>query len=217
MVGVTADFPTSQMSTTREHVLLPLAQYPGVSWDLVPVSDDFGNSAHVMLIARSAPGEQPKKVMTALENTVRELDPEFLPSSVVTGLWLRQNSTRDFLVQSAVSGGAGGVILLLAGLGIYGVIGLMVAARHDHFRRREARDAWRDFRNRSHNRAQSPQCRKHGHRTQRCGAPRLRRWRRGCRTCRGSRQPRACTPRRVGPADGGHAIAIETTVALSSI
>ena len=35
----------------------------------------------------------------------------------------------DFLTQSAVAGGAGGVILLLSALGIYGVVGLMVATR----------------------------------------------------------------------------------------
>src|SRR3989442_547924 len=36
---------------------------------------------------------------------------------------------RDFLVQSAVAGVSGGVILILAALGIYGVVGLMVATR----------------------------------------------------------------------------------------
>jgi ABC-type antimicrobial peptide transport system permease subunit len=35
----------------------------------------------------------------------------------------------DFLVRSAVMGGAGSVILTLAALGIYGVVGLMVATR----------------------------------------------------------------------------------------
>ena len=130
VVGVTADFPTSHMSATREQLLLPLAQYPGVSWDAVPVVfDDEQNSARVMLVARSAAGEQPKKLTTALENAVRELDPEFLPSSVVTGTALRQNSVRDFLKGSAVAAGAGSVILMLAALGVYGVVGLMVAAR----------------------------------------------------------------------------------------
>ena len=47
----------------------------------------------------------------------------------VTGVQLRQNSIRDFLVRSAVTGGAGGLILILAALGIYGVVGLMVATR----------------------------------------------------------------------------------------
>ena len=85
IVGVTADFPTSQMSTTREQLLLPLAQHPGVNWDSVAVVDDMSSAAHVMLIARSAPGEPPKKLTTALENAVRELDPEFQPTAIVTG------------------------------------------------------------------------------------------------------------------------------------
>ena len=45
IVGVTADFPTAQMSSTREQLLLPLAQHPGVNWDAVPVVDD-GNGCH---------------------------------------------------------------------------------------------------------------------------------------------------------------------------
>jgi len=124
IVGVTGDFPTSQMSTEREQLLLPLAQHP---------------SPTVFLIARSAPGEQPMKLNAALENAVRDLGPDFdqnvktpdgVPySKVVTGVWLRQNSMRDFLVQSAVAGVSGGVILMLAALGIYGVVGLMVATR----------------------------------------------------------------------------------------
>ena len=124
IVGVTGDFPTSQMSTKREQLLLPLAQHP---------------SPTVFLIARSVPGEQPMKLNAALENAIRDLGPDFnqnvktpdgVPySKVVTGVWLRQNSMRDFLVQSAVAGAAGSVILMLAALGIYGVVGLMVATR----------------------------------------------------------------------------------------
>jgi predicted permease len=129
IVGVTADFPTEQMSSTREQLLLPLAQHPGVQWDAVPVVDDMRSVAHVMLIARSAPGEPAKKLTTALENVARELDPEFQPTAIVTGTGLREFSMNDFLTQSAVAAGAGGVILLLAALGIYGVIGLMVATR----------------------------------------------------------------------------------------
>ena len=124
IVGVTGDFPTSQMSTEREQLLLPLAQHPSTS---------------VFLIARSAPGEPSTKLTSALDNAVRELGPDFtrelstgdgVPySRIVTGVWLRQNSMRDFLVQSSVSGGAGSVILMLAALGVYGVVGLMVAMR----------------------------------------------------------------------------------------
>jgi ABC-type antimicrobial peptide transport system permease subunit len=129
IVGVTADFPTSQMSSTREQLLLPLAQHPGVNWDAVAVNDDMSGAAHVLLVVRSAPGEPAKKVTTALENVARELDPEFQPTTIVTGSGLREFSMNDFLTQSAVAAVAGGVVLLLAALGIYGVIGLMVATR----------------------------------------------------------------------------------------
>jgi putative ABC transport system permease protein len=129
IVGVTADFPTSQMSTTREQLFLPLAQHPGINWASVAVSDDKSGAAHVMLIARSAPGEPAQKLTMALERIARELDPEFQPASIVTGVGLRKFSMNDFLTQSTVAAVAGGVILLLAALGIYGVVGLMVATR----------------------------------------------------------------------------------------
>jgi predicted permease len=129
VVGVTADFPTSQMSTERAQLLLPVAQHSNIAGDSVPVDDDKGGTAHLMLIARSAPGELPAKMMSALEKVVRELDPEFTRAEIVTGRWLRENSMQDFLSQSAVAGVTGGVILMLAALGIYGVVGLMVATR----------------------------------------------------------------------------------------
>ena len=124
IIGVTRDFPTAYMASPRAQLLLPLAQQP---------------STKVFLIARSADGEQPLKVTAALENAVRDLGPgvdrtitsgDGTPyARIITGVWLRQNSVRDFLVRSAVLGGAGSVILTLAALGIYGVVGLMVATR----------------------------------------------------------------------------------------
>ena len=129
IIGVTADFPTSQMSTDRAQLLLPLAQYPDVLKDAVDVDDGRGGTAQLMLVARSAPGEQPQAMSAALEQLIRDLDPEFEPARIVTGAWLRENSVNDFLTQSAVAGVVGGVLLLLAALGIYGVVGLMVATR----------------------------------------------------------------------------------------
>jgi putative ABC transport system permease protein len=123
IVGVTGDFPTSQMSTEREQLLLPLAQH---------------SAANVFLVARSAPGEAPMKLTAALENAAREFDPNTRRfgttdgvgyPTVVTGVWLRKNSMHDFLGQSAAGAMAGGVVLILAALGIYGVVGLMVATR----------------------------------------------------------------------------------------
>jgi putative ABC transport system permease protein len=124
IVGVTRDFPTAQMGTERAQLLLPLAQHP---------------SPNVFLVARSAAGEQPLKLSAALENAVRDLGPDVdrnhtygggtAYSRIVTGVGLRQNSVRRFLGRAAVTGGAGSVILTLAALGIYGVVGLMVATR----------------------------------------------------------------------------------------
>jgi predicted permease len=125
VVGISGDFPTAQMSTPREQLLLPLAQQP---------------SQELFLIARSITGEPPQKMTATLENAARDFDPENrgfgtaedgTPAypKVVTGVWLRKHSVDDFLTQSAVAGIAGSVILTLSALGIYGVVGLMVATR----------------------------------------------------------------------------------------
>lgn len=129
IVGVTADFSTSQMSTEREQLLLPLTQHADVRRDSVRIRNDIDETPRLMLIVRSDPGEQPAKLTAALENVVHELDPDFKRASIVTGVWVRQNSMNDFLSQSAAMGISGGVILLLSALGIYGVVGLMVATR----------------------------------------------------------------------------------------
>jgi putative ABC transport system permease protein len=129
IVGITGDFPTSQMSTQREQLLLPLAQHPDVKRNSVSVGSDIDTTPRLMLVARSAPGEQAAKMTGALENVIRERDREFKASGIVTGVRLRKNSMDDFLTQSTVAAMAGGVILVLAALGIYGVVGLMVATR----------------------------------------------------------------------------------------
>lgn len=124
IVGVVGDFPTSQMSTERQQLLVPLAQQP---------------STDLFLIARSQPGEPASRMTAVLDHAVEDLGPavtqdvrtgDGVPyATVVTGAWLRQNSMRDFLVQSAVAGTTGGVVLMLAALGVYGVVGLTVATR----------------------------------------------------------------------------------------
>jgi hypothetical protein len=107
IIGVTADFPTSQMSTVREQLLLPLAQHPNVRQTAVPADESRGMPP-LMLIARSDAGQQPAKLTAALENVVRELDPEFQRVSIVTGAGLRKNSMDETLAYAA-----GGAIAIL--------------------------------------------------------------------------------------------------------
>ena len=124
VVGVVDDFPTSQMSTAREQLLEPIAQQP---------------ARDVFVIARSRPGEPAAQLIASFENAVRGLPSgvtqdvrtgDGVPyANVVTGVWLREHSMRDFLTQSLVAGVAGSVVLMLAALGVYGVVGLTVAAR----------------------------------------------------------------------------------------
>jgi predicted permease len=129
IVGVTEDFPTSQIDTDREQLLVPLAQHPDVRRDSVLVSDDRQGRQLVMVVARAAPGEPPMKLTGSLENAMREVDPDFDRSRIVIGASLRRSMIEDFQSTSALSAMSGGVVLLLAALGIYGVVGLMVSTR----------------------------------------------------------------------------------------
>jgi predicted permease len=114
IIGVTADFVASELSQRQEQLLLPLAQHP---------------VSTVFLVARSAAGAEPMQLTAAFQNAVQDLDADFKLGAVLTGEQLRESSMRAFLSQSAGVGAPGGVVLALAALGIYGVVGLMVATR----------------------------------------------------------------------------------------
>jgi predicted permease len=127
VVGVTDDFPTAQMSTRREQLLLPLAQ----QWDAIgqPPGNHVNDVGPILLIARSDAGEPAPKLVAALENTLREVDPLFDRAKIVTGASLRKQSEDDFLEHFGAGALGGGAALLLTALGIYGVVGLMVSTR----------------------------------------------------------------------------------------
>jgi predicted permease len=117
VIGVTADFATSQLTTTRLQVLLPMP-------------DAFTST--VYLIARGAPGDEPK-LKAALETALREFGVEPIPgvafSGIVIGQDLMDKSIGDLISESMAVGFAGGLVLVLAALGIIGVVGFMVATR----------------------------------------------------------------------------------------
>ncbi|HJU43071.1 MAG TPA: ABC transporter permease [Vicinamibacterales bacterium] len=117
IVGVSADFATSQLTTLRPQILLPLPE---------------ALDSPVFLIARGAPGDEPK-LQSALESALRELGVQALPGvafpGIVTGQDLVDKSIGDLIAESTAVGVAGGLVLVLAALGIVGVVGFMVATR----------------------------------------------------------------------------------------
>ena len=117
VIGVSADFASSQLTTTRLQILLPMQE---------------AFTSTVYLIARGAPGDEPK-LKAALETALRELGVEPLPgvafSGIVIGQDLLDKSIGDLISESMAVGFAGGLVLVLAALGIVGVVGFMVATR----------------------------------------------------------------------------------------
>lgn len=117
VIGVTADFATSQLTTERPQIMLPLPETP---------------TSNVHLILRGAPGDEPR-LKAALETALRELGVEPLPGvafpGIVTGQDLVDKSLGDLVSESTAVGVAGGLVLILAALGIIGVVSFMVATR----------------------------------------------------------------------------------------
>ena len=112
VVGVTADVVSTQMGNPRPQLFVSLAQHPATT---------------VLAIARGAAADP--SVRRAFEQAVTAADPDVVLGPLITGEGLIENSRSDLLTSSAVSGGAAAVALVLAALGVYGVIAFMVATR----------------------------------------------------------------------------------------
>jgi ABC-type antimicrobial peptide transport system permease subunit len=119
IIGVTADFATSQLTTERLQMLLPLPEKP---------------ASAVYLIARGAAADD-TRLTSAFENVRRDFDLEFLPGrlgvfqGVVTGKELVRKSLQDLMYESMAVAVAGSIVLTLASLGVLGVVAFMVATR----------------------------------------------------------------------------------------
>jgi hypothetical protein len=118
VVGVTTDVVTSQMGTERPQMFVPLAQHP---------------TSSVIVIARAPATVQDAAMAAAFKNAVTGVDPDFAPSTVTTGTRLVRRSVTDLATHSAMAVICAGVALTLAALGVYGVVGFMVATRTREF------------------------------------------------------------------------------------
>ncbi len=127
VIGVTPDFASSQLTTTRLQLLLPLPDVSTAAEGVAPA---------VHLIVRGEPGDEPR-LKSALETALRGLGVEPLPGvafpGIVTGPELDEKSKSDLVAEGTAVGIAGGLVLVLSALGILGVVGFMVATRTREF------------------------------------------------------------------------------------
>lgn len=127
VIGVTGDFASSQLTTTRLQLLLPLPD----------MATAAGNgSPTIYLIARGEKGDEPR-LKAALETALTGLGVEPRPGvafpGIVTGPELDEKSKADLVAEGTAVGVAGGLVLIVAALGILGVVGFMVAMRTREF------------------------------------------------------------------------------------
>ncbi len=120
VVGITADLFSTQMGDPRPQLFLSLAQHP---------------ASRVLVIARGAPSDASMRgafanaIAGGLRVLPQQTDPDSVFRELITGESLIENSRCDILTMSAVGGAAAAVALVLATLGVYGVIAFMVAIR----------------------------------------------------------------------------------------
>jgi putative ABC transport system permease protein len=112
VIGVTADLVSTQMGNPRPQLFVSLAQHP---------------ASTVLAIARGASADP--SVRRAFENATSAADPDFVLGNLITGEGLIDYSYSDILTQGAVGSVAAGIALILAALGVYGVIAFMVTTR----------------------------------------------------------------------------------------
>ena len=120
VVGIVADLVSTQMGNPRPQLFLPLAQQP---------------ASTVLVIARGTPSDASMRgafenaITSALRTISAKAEAETVFRELITGEGLIKNSRADLLTSSAAGGVAAAVSLVLAALGIYGVIAFMVATR----------------------------------------------------------------------------------------
>jgi ABC-type antimicrobial peptide transport system permease subunit len=89
----------------------------------------------LLVIARGTPSDPAMRgtfvnaIADGLRSIASTTDPDTVFRELITGEWLIENSRSDLLTSSGVGGVAAAIALVLASLGVYGVIAFTVATR----------------------------------------------------------------------------------------
>ena len=112
IVGVTGDVVTAQIDAARPQLFLSLSQLP---------------ASRVLMIARSSADE--RSTQAAFAQAFTGLEPESVRARVFSADEFVRSSLEGLRSQSMMAGVLGTVALSLTALGVFGVIGFMVATR----------------------------------------------------------------------------------------
>jgi putative ABC transport system permease protein len=114
VIGVTSDVVTAYMGPSEPQLFVPLAQHP---------------AGRVFVVARSTASHQ--AMATAFERAVSGIypEPDVIGANIITGERLVRSGRGELIFGSVLSAIAAAAALLLAALGIFGVVGFMVATR----------------------------------------------------------------------------------------
>jgi putative ABC transport system permease protein len=112
VIGVTGDLVASQMASPRPQMFVPLAQHP---------------AERLMAIARATASTE--SMQASFERVLPGMDAHLVQASLVTGASLIERSRWDLFSHSAVAGACAAIALVLTALGVFGVVGFMVATR----------------------------------------------------------------------------------------
>ena len=119
VIGVVADVRTESLEK-QPPMIVYIPYWDGAYWQ----GSVWGNATYVMRTS-----QDPAAMANALRSTIRELDPELPLANVLTMREILSESLSSRRFQTLLAGVFAGAALLLACLGIYGVISYSVARR----------------------------------------------------------------------------------------